>query len=263
MNCQLALSRRLPQLFKGGQIATLVQAAELTGLFHSHGYSVPAEAGWMPEHVDNPPWEELSKLSCTENRATYSASFYVRNQPEMEAIAQKEILGYVMGSLISRYCWARKNWDRKPKSLTDNKLGGFGPRFSRSCCKSTVCWVEHGWDARHLCVSVASGFGQRMVWGPRNALSNLVLYEYGSADPHQSWLVTVSLKQAQRNLGLSLQNSSTFVESRKTKIEKEYGYQQNNNLLGKHQGEEKNYFSKRVQEQIVINWQRINVDQEN
>lgn len=53
-----------------------------------------------------------------------------------------------------------------------------------------------------------------------------------------AWLVAlsrVSLKQTQRTW-VCLCKINTFVESKKTKVEKEYGYQQNNNLLGKHQG---------------------------
>jgi len=63
-------------------------------------------------------------------------------------------------------------------------------------------------EMRDICASawlVALGRGQPR--GPLGALSNLVLCEQGSADPQLSWLVTASLKQTQRNLGLPLRNS--------------------------------------------------------
>lgn len=79
-------------------------------------------------------------------------------------------------------------------------------------------------EMQDICVSAwLVALGRGWPGGPINGLSNLVLYEYGSADPHLSWLVTVSLKPHSLRL-------------EKTKVEKEYGYQPNNNLLGKHQG---------------------------
>lgn len=114
---------------------------------------------------------------------------------------------------------------QKPRILTTN--GGLWASLEPMMQQEHL---EQGWDAAQ---------GDTAWSGGLSVLFPALFPEYGSAEPHLSWLSTVSVKQQ-------------HWPSLKYKAEEEHGCHQNN-----HQDKKK--ISKRIQEQTVINWQQITV----
>lgn len=124
---------------------------------------------------------------------------------------------------------------QKTKTLKWQQTGRFWPSLQQIMQQEhfVLSWAwlrcktsegQHGWW-----LWVEDGLGDLSVLFP-------ALFSMNMDRQIHIWVgLLQSAWSKHRGTWVCLCNTATFLEPRKTKAEKDYGYQQNNNLLGKHQ----------------------------